>query len=137
MHSTQLTMRGDPILRLTLLAEKFLRARASEGSTLHLPHNHYFYARAPTKAKASNSRRRLCLSPSTLKGHILSHLLLIFPLRHSDWICLLNSPVTKQLEFPHPLVTVEEMAINKEPLPGLAPPYRDWTTKLPHMTNGI
>lgn len=77
---------------------------------------------SPTKTKASNSRHRLWMFSSTLKGHILSHLLLIFPPRHSDWICLLNSLVTKQVEFPNPLVTVEEMAINKEFLPGLAPP---------------
>lgn len=70
--------------------------------------------------------------PSTPKGHILSHLLPIFPPRHSDWICLLNSLVTKQFEFPNPLVTVEEMAINKELLPGLAPPYRDWAAKPPY-----
>lgn len=69
---------------------------------------------------------------STLKGHIWSHSLLIFPPRQSDYIHTQNRQVPKQLECPNPLTNIYETAINRELLPGLAPPCRDWVSKTLH-----
>lgn len=111
--------------------------KARDGWTLHLPQKHYLLVRAPTEDKPSGSRHRLWTLSSTLKGHIWSHSLLIFLPHQSDWIHTQNRQAPKQLECPNPLINIDETAINKEILPGLAPPCRETGSQKPYMTHRI